>query len=99
MVRVLALLLCLSIHLVAQDNPAAKAARAWRMDHEKAIVTEFVALLSIPNVSSDHANVQRNADAIVQMLSRRGVAARTVTVPGANPVVYGELENPVATRT
>ena len=32
----------------AQANPAAQAARLWRQQHERAIVDEFVALLSIP---------------------------------------------------
>lgn len=94
----LLLLVCCST-IFAQDNPAAKVARAWREDHEKAIVSEFASLLSIPNVSSDKANVQRNAEAIVEMLSKRGVAAKTVTVPGANPVVFGEIMAPGATRT
>lgn len=99
MKSLLLLLAFCSVAAFAQDNPAARAARTWRMSHEKAIVTEFASLLSIPNVSSDKANVQRNADFIVQMLRKRGVAAKTVTVPGANPVVFGEIKTPGATRT
>lgn len=45
----------------AQTNPAAQAARAWRQQHERAIVDEFVALLSIPNIARDRDNIQRNA--------------------------------------
>ena len=39
-------------------NPAALAARHWREQHERAIVDEFVALLAIPDVSSDRANIR-----------------------------------------
>ena len=83
----------------AQDNAAAVAARSWRQGHERAILDEFVALLRLPNVSSDRANIQRNADAIAEMLRRRGVATRLLTVEGANPVVFGEIRTPGATRT
>ena len=58
-----------------------------------------MALLAIPNVSRDTANIRRNADAIRDALIKRGVAARLVSVPGANPVVFGEIETPGATRT
>jgi acetylornithine deacetylase/succinyl-diaminopimelate desuccinylase-like protein len=81
------------------SNPAALAARQWRTLHERAIVDEFVALLAIPNIAADQANIQRNAEAIAKMLERRGVASKLVTIPGANPVVYGEIKTPGATRT
>src|SRR5687767_4923524 len=84
---------------VAQTNPAAQAARTWRTQHERAIVEEFITLLSIPNIASDRENIQRNAAAIVAMMERRGVAARLVSVPGGNPVVFGEIRTPGATRT
>jgi acetylornithine deacetylase/succinyl-diaminopimelate desuccinylase-like protein len=83
----------------AQTNPAAQTARAWRQQHERAIVDEFVTLLSIPNIASDRPNIQRNAAAIVGMMERRGVTARQVSVPGGNPVVFGEIRTPGATRT
>ena len=80
-------------------NPAALAARKWRQQHERAIVDEFISLLAIPDVSSDRANIQRNAEAIRAMLEKRGVAAKLVSVPDANPVVFGEIKTPGATRT
>ena len=76
----------------AQSSPAAQAARQWRQQHERAIVEEFTALLAIPNVARDTANIQRNADAIRDALIRRGVDARLVSVPGANPVVLARSE-------
>jgi acetylornithine deacetylase/succinyl-diaminopimelate desuccinylase-like protein len=80
-------------------NPAAQAARKWRQQHERAIMDEFVALLAIPNIATDHANIQRNAEAIAQMMEMRGVAAKLVSVPGGNPVVFGEIKTAGATRT
>ncbi len=58
-----------------------------------------MALLAIPNVSRDAASIQRNADAIREALIKRGVDARLVSLPGANPVVFGEIRTPGATRT
>jgi acetylornithine deacetylase/succinyl-diaminopimelate desuccinylase-like protein len=84
---------------VAQDNSAGRAAREWRQAHERAIVDEFFALLAIPNIARDRDNIQRNAEAIAAMLEKRGVAAKLVSVPGSNPVVYGEIRTPGATRT
>lgn len=81
------------------SNPAAVAARKWRVEHERGIVDEFVALLAIPNIAADRANIQRNAETIAKMLERRGVAPKLVTVPGANPVVFGEIKTPGANRT
>ena len=83
----------------AQSNPASQAARKWRLAHERAIVDEFVSLLSIPNVSRDRENIQKNADAIVRMLEKRKIPARLLSVAGSNPVVLGEIKTPGATRT
>jgi acetylornithine deacetylase/succinyl-diaminopimelate desuccinylase-like protein len=84
---------------VAQTNPASLAARSWRQLHERAILDEFVAVLSIPNIASDRENIQRNAAAIAAMMAKRGIAATLVSVPGGNPVVFGEIRTPGATRT
>ncbi len=94
------LVCCLVPSIVfTQQNPAAMAARMWRQNHEQAIIGEFVSLLRIPNVSRDRENIQRNADALGGMLAQRGIASRLVSVPGSNPVVFGELLTPGATRT
>ena len=84
---------------LAQGNPAAQAARQWRQQHERVIVDELAALLAIPNVASDRENIQRNATMIAQMMEKRGIAAKLLSVPGANPLVFGELRTPGATRT
>ena len=83
----------------AQTNPAAQVARRWRQQHERAIVDEFVTLLSIPNIARDRADIQRNAEAIAAMMAKRGLAPRLVSVPGGNPIVFGEIRTSGATRT
>ncbi len=44
-------------------------------------------------------NIRRNADLIVAMLKKRGVEAKLVEAPDVNPVVFGEIRAPGATRT
>ena len=83
----------------APSNPASQAARQWRRQHERAIVDEFVSLLAIPNVSNDRANIQRNAELIAKMMEKRGIASKLVSLPGANPVVFGEIKTSGASRT
>ena len=80
-------------------NPASQAARQWRQQHERAIVDEFVSLLAIPNFAADRADIRRNAETIARMMEKRGIAAKLVSVPGGNPVVFGEIKTPGATRT
>src|ERR1700678_2515588 len=92
-------LLVLHACAFAQTNPAALAGRKWRQQHERAIVDEFVSLLSIPHIATDRANIQRNAELIAKMLEKRGVPAKLVSVPGANPVVFGEIRTPGANRS
>jgi acetylornithine deacetylase/succinyl-diaminopimelate desuccinylase-like protein len=91
--------LLLSGLAAAQTNPAAQAARTWRQQHERAIVDEFATLLTIPNVSSDRPNIQRNAELIARMLAARGLMPKLASVPGGNPVVVAEIRTPGATRT
>ncbi len=89
----------LAFTAMAQTNPAALAARHWRQEHERAIVDEFVTLLSVPNIASDRANIKRNAELIQKLMEKRGIASRLVSIPEANPVVFGEIKTPGAERT
>ena len=73
--------------------------RSYRKAHEVEVLRELAGLLEIPNVSSDSASIERNAEAIVQAYGRRGVRMELLRVPGAPPVVYGELPAPGAKRT
>ncbi len=93
------LLLVIPISLHAQLPKVARDARLWRQQNERRILEEFVGFLSVPNVTRDRANVLRNAEMLVSMMERRGIAARLVTIEGANPVVFGEIRTPGAKRT
>jgi acetylornithine deacetylase/succinyl-diaminopimelate desuccinylase-like protein len=81
------------------SNPAAVAARQYRSQHERAILTEFTKLLAIPNVATDHANIQRNAEAIAAALRQRGLSATLFSAPDSNPVVFSQTIVPGATRS
>jgi len=88
-----------NVPVQAQSQRAPLAARQWRNEHEAEILQQFTTLLSIPNVASDHENIQRNADTLKTMLEKRGVDARLLTVEGANPVVFGEIKTPNTKNT
>jgi len=83
----------------AQSNPAAAAAHQWRTAHQQAILAEFMDLLAIPNLASDAPNIRRNAAAVSAILEKRGVRTRLLELPGAPPVVFGEIDSPGAART
>ncbi len=95
--------LCLITAFAAaqEQSPTAirNAVREYRQQHEAEIVRSFAQLLSLPNVASDTANITRNADAISKMLEQRGFHTQKLTVTGAPPVVYGELNTPGAKHT
>jgi acetylornithine deacetylase/succinyl-diaminopimelate desuccinylase-like protein len=75
------------------------AIRAWREQHEAAIVRELADLVAIPDVARDHQNILKNAAAIRAMLERRGIVARILDNGDAPPAVFGEIRAPGATRT
>lgn len=86
----------------AEAQPGAsiqEQVHAYRAAHEKQILHEFVALLSLPNQASDTANIERNAEFIRTMLEQRRVTVRMLRVPGSPPVVLGELHTAGASRT
>src|SRR5688572_90871 len=83
----------------AQGDPATAAARAWRVQHERAILDEFMRFLAIPNVTTDRDGISRNAAALGAMLRARGISPQLLSVSGANPVVFGEIRTPGDTRT
>jgi acetylornithine deacetylase/succinyl-diaminopimelate desuccinylase-like protein len=89
--------LVLSGVVLAQSPPA--VAHDWRTTHQAEILQEFTALLAIPNVASETANIQRNAAALVAMLKQRGADTQLLTAPGVNPVVFGEIKTPGAKHT
>ena len=99
MTRRLAVVLLLATLAGAESNPAARAARAWRETHERAILGEFLKLLALPNLARDTEGIRSNAAAVSALFEKRGVATRLLEVPGAPPAVYGEILTPGAART
>lgn len=92
---------CLPVFLIGtgQAQTAAQAAHGWAAAHKQQILEHFTTLLSIPNVANDTVNIRRNADALLNLLKQRGVDARLLSIPDANPVVYGEIRPPGAQHT
>ncbi len=83
--------------LAAQDELA--AARAWREQNAHRIVGELVEFLSMPNVATNPADIQRNAEWLKARMERSGVKTEIVSITGGRPVVFGELHAAGATRT
>jgi acetylornithine deacetylase/succinyl-diaminopimelate desuccinylase-like protein len=84
---------------VARATAAARDARAWRQAHERAILDEFTRFLALPNVASDRAGIERNAELLKGMLERRGLAVRVLHQGDAPPVVVGDLAGGKGART
>jgi acetylornithine deacetylase/succinyl-diaminopimelate desuccinylase-like protein len=64
--------------------------RAWRQAHEPRILREFAALLALPNVATNPADIRRNADHILALLRARGLQGRLLEVEGGVPAIYAE---------
>jgi acetylornithine deacetylase/succinyl-diaminopimelate desuccinylase-like protein len=102
-VRLLGVVLCFLAfgglpNLISAQSELRSAVQKHVSDHEKAIVRELVDLLAIPNVATDGENIRRNAVHLKDMLGRRGFASEILET-GGNPLVYGELKVPGASRT
>ena len=73
--------------------------RSYRLANEDRIMRELREFLSIPNIASDPANIERNATRLKQMLEARGVETHLLSIEGRGPVVFGKLDTNGATRT
>ena len=73
--------------------------RAYRTGNEDRIVRELREFLSIPNVASDTANIQKNAEHLKEMLEARGVETHLLPIEGSGPVVFGKLDTLGAAHT
>ena len=77
-----------------------QAVRAWRQAHEKAILTDFTTFLSMPNVATTLADIEKNADYIEAELKKRGFTTkRLYAAPRTPPSVFAEYDTPGAKRT
>ncbi|MEN3371205.1 MAG: hypothetical protein V7609_3348 [Verrucomicrobiota bacterium] len=95
----IALLLAINADALADPAAVVKQTRAWRAAHEREILTEFVDLLSIPNLATDAPNIQRNATAIRGLFAKRGLTTKLLGFEGAPPLVVADLSVPDAKRT
>ncbi len=75
-----------------------QSVRAYWSSHQAEVVGELVEFLSLPNNAADIPAMRRNADALMEMMARRGIEARLLETAGP-PYVYGELMVPGAART
>jgi acetylornithine deacetylase/succinyl-diaminopimelate desuccinylase-like protein len=83
----------------AQGAPQS-ASVDFREKHGPAIIEEFSQLLSLPNVSSNVADVDGNAAFIQAALEKRRFSTRLLKArPGTPGAVFGELKSPGAGRT
>ena len=71
---------------------------AWVQRNQKTLVSSLVELLAIPNVAADRENIRRNTVWLRDYLAERGFTAEILETTG-NPLVFGELAVPGATRT
>ncbi len=96
-------LLLAAILFTAPDAPdprdVVEAAGEYRRAHGAEILQEFSFLPATPNVASDEHDIRRNAEQLAEAFRRRGVAISVHTLPGAAPIVIGELNVPGASRT
>jgi acetylornithine deacetylase/succinyl-diaminopimelate desuccinylase-like protein len=84
---------------VAAQEEVLAAARAWREQNAHRIVGELVEFLSLPNVATNPADIQRNAEWLKARMERSGIETEIVPITGGRPVVYGERRAPGAART
>jgi acetylornithine deacetylase/succinyl-diaminopimelate desuccinylase-like protein len=91
--------LLLSLWVVPLCGAPVEAIREYRTANAARILEQFAELLAIPNVASDASGIRRNADYLVEQFRARGVAMKLLTLPGAPPIVFGEMASPGARRT
>ncbi|MCL6698996.1 M20/M25/M40 family metallo-hydrolase [Sphingomonas sp. NSE70-1] len=91
----------LKLLLVAAVIAAAPAQAEPAAQEKAAILAEYIDLLAIPNVATNVSDIRRNADHIMAMMTRRGLAPRLLEGDNANvpPAIYGEWPVPGAKKT
>ena len=54
------------------QSSVTNSVREYRTANEHQLLSDFVEMLSIPNVASDTANIYRNADNLVGLMKKNG---------------------------
>ena len=83
----------------ASPREIVKAVREYRQSNEDRIIRELTEFLAIPNIASDTANIQKNAERLRGMLEARGIETHLLSIVGRGPVVFGKLETLNAKHT
>lgn len=96
------LLGCVIVQPLVAQSPEVLTVRQFTQKHSDSIIHEFVQLLALPNIASNPAGLQKNADLIMAMMAKRGIQniqLLPATTAGAAPAVYGEVLVSGATQT
>ncbi len=96
--KLIALLLLFTAS-IAVGQP--EAVRKYVQQNQQPLMKEYLQFLALPNVKGDSINIVRNVSFIKQMMEQRGIKVTVInsTIPGASPLVYGEIKSPGATTT
>jgi acetylornithine deacetylase/succinyl-diaminopimelate desuccinylase-like protein len=87
---------CAAVHAASVRDEVS----AYRVAHEKQIITDFVTLLSMPNLATTVPDVEKNAAYIEGLLKARGFRTQLLAAePGTPQAVFAELNTPGAKRT
>ena len=89
-----------ALALPAQAKNPRDAVHAWRVAHEREIVSDFSTFLAMPDVATNVADVEKNAAYIQAQLQARGFKTQILhAAPGTPPSVFAEYDTPGAKRT
>lgn len=81
-----------ALALLAAAANAQNPIATWTAQNQRAIVDEFITLLSIPNVARGEGDTRRNAEHLRSMFERRGFAVEIQQVTSGPPVVLASLD-------
>lgn len=97
---IILLTVLLSMTAYGQTSPL-QTVRDYRTTNEVKLLSEFVQLLTLPNVASDAPNTRKNADYLVAEMQKRGLKPRLLEAADrvVPPVVYGEWLTPGVAKT
>jgi acetylornithine deacetylase/succinyl-diaminopimelate desuccinylase-like protein len=99
--RILLLIVLVAVPAVVKTQTVQQQVRDFRRANEHRLLRDFLNLLAVPNVASDHVNIRKNAALIMEMMKQRGLSPRLLEAqsPNTPPAVFAEWKTPGATRT
>lgn len=81
------------------SSDALQAARGYAAENGWLIITDFIELLRLPNVTRQVDDLRANATELKRRFEARGAKMEVVELPGASPALIGELRTPGARTT